>query len=60
MWTSLVYLFLCICGCLGQIDTTEEYPHFVALNQDKTMLLFWKFDEIYITFEVDIDASDCN
>lgn len=31
---------------------TEEYPHFSVMDPDRKYILYWKFNETHITFEV--------
>ena len=50
----LRFLGLCfvIVACKANLSPTEEYPHSAILDQDDRVKLYWKFDDVYITFEV--------
>ena len=53
----LIYL-LVICSVIvaskADLPTTEEYPHSAILDAEGKVKLYWKFDDVYITFEVSL------
>ena len=52
MLLQLLFLSVIATICKTTIPATEEYPHQAVLGLEGKMILYWKFDETTITFEV--------
>ena len=54
MFLQLLLISILCATCKANISPSEDYPHYADLDPKGKMILYWKFDEIYITFEVKI------
>ena len=52
MITKLLIICLISTACTANVPPTEEYPHQTDLDSSGNVILHWKFDDIYMTFEV--------
>ena len=52
MLIRFLVIFSIIVACKANLSPTEEYPHTVNLDADGKVVLYWKYDEVYMTFEV--------
>ena len=52
MITKLLIICLISTACTANVPPTEEYPHQADLDSSGNVILYWKFDDIYMTFEV--------
>ena len=41
-----------IATCKADVPPTEEYPHQADLDSSGNVILYWKFDDTHVTFEV--------
>ena len=52
MLVRLLVICSVIVACKADFPPTEEYPHSAILDAQEKVKLYWKFDDVYITFEV--------
>ena len=51
---AIVLFQTCYCTDIPGVKTSETYTHSSILDTDGNYILFWKFNETYITFEAHV------